>query len=87
MSALHNSRIPTFTRLDAQIVEEEGSFTVRVRLLNHLNKHEGAWGKDTTSSIEMASGMFSALAMQFSIPQESIPMKICMNNYRDGTLH
>jgi hypothetical protein len=87
MNLSQNSPIPTFTRLHARIIQEEGAFIVRVRMVNHLNLNEGAWGKEIASSIEMASGMISALAQQFSIPQECISIEISMNNYRDGTLH
>jgi hypothetical protein len=87
MNLAQNSPLPTFTRLHARIIQEEGAFTVRIRMVNHLNQDEGAWGKEIASSIEMASGMISALAEQFSIPQECISIKISMNSYRDGTLH
>jgi hypothetical protein len=87
MNFVSNSSVSNFTRLHAQITEEEGAFTVKIRMLNHLNHHEDAWGKEIVSSIEMASGMISSLARQFSIPQNCISIKIAMTNYRDGTLH
>ena len=77
----------TFTKLQARITEEEGEFTVSVRLQNHLKVNEKVWGVQKASSIEMASGMIGQLAEQYSIPQKSISISIVMNNYRAGTLH
>jgi hypothetical protein len=79
--------IGTFTRLAARIREEDGAFTVTVRLQNHRKKSEAAWGQEIAPSIEMASLMIGALAEQFSIPQKRISIRIDMENFRDGTLH
>jgi len=77
-----------FTRLEARITEEEGNFTVSVRMRNHLLENDrGAWGVETAATIEVASGMIGNLADQFSIPQEFISINIVMNNFRAGTLH
>ena len=81
------SRAGKFTRLDAKISQERGGFTVRVRLQNHLNKSESAWGEELASSIEAASSMIEAIANQFSIPEKYISIEIGMENYRDGTRH
>jgi hypothetical protein len=78
---------PAFTRLEASIREEDGAFTVDVRLQNHLNLEETAWGQEIAASFEMASRMIGALADEFSIPEKSISIKISMNNYRTGTRH
>jgi hypothetical protein len=77
----------TFTRLAARICEEDGAFTVTVRLQNHRRKSETAWGQEIAPTIEMASLMIGALAEQFSIPQKRISIRIDMENFRDGTLH
>jgi hypothetical protein len=76
-----------FTRLYARIREEDGAFTVSVRILNHHNRAQAVWGEEIAPSIEIASRMIGCLAEQFSIPQKSISIKIGMNSFRDGTLH
>ena len=76
-----------FTRLYARIREEDGAFTVSVRLQNHLKQTEAAWGQEIAASIEIASSMIGAIAQQFSIPQKCISIDIGMDNYRDGTRH
>ena len=76
-----------FTRLAARICEEDGAFTVTVRLQNRRKKSEVAWGQEIAPTIEMASLMIGALAEQFSIPQKRISIRIDMENLRDGTLH
>jgi hypothetical protein len=78
---------PAFTRLHAKIREEDGAFTVNVRLQNHLNLEETAWGQEIAASFEMASMMIGSLAEEFSIPQESISIEIRMEDYRTGTQH
>jgi hypothetical protein len=75
------------TRLHAQIVEEDGAFTVHVRMLNHLKTEEKAFGEEIAATFEMASTMVSLLAEEFSIPQDCISMKIVMRNYREGVFH
>ena len=77
----------TFTRLAARIREEDGAFTITVRLQNHRKKSEAAWGQEIAPTIEMASSMIGALAEQFSIPQKRISIHIEMENLRDGSLH
>jgi hypothetical protein len=41
-----------FTRLHARITQEDGAFTVSVRMLNHLKQDERAWGEEIAASIE-----------------------------------
>ncbi len=82
-----HSAKPSFTRLHARITEENGTFSVRVRMHNHLMEDDKAWGIDTASSIEMASGMIGQLAEQFSIPQNCISINFVMDNFKDGTIH
>ncbi len=77
----------SFTRLHVHIVEEDGAFTIHVRMLNHLKAKERAFGEEIAATFEMASSMVGLLAAEFSIPQECISMKISMQNYRDGVFH
>jgi hypothetical protein len=78
---------PSFTHLQAHILQEHGAFTVSVRMHNHLTAGDRAYGVETAASIEMASTMIGQLARQFSIPEASISINIVMNNSKDGTLH
>jgi uridine phosphorylase len=77
----------TFTRLHARITQEEGAFTVSIRLLNHLKQEEKAWGQETATSIDMASAMIDSIAEQFGIAQPCVSVSIVMANFRDGTFH
>ncbi len=81
-AAKHN-----FTRLHADIIEEDGAFTVRVQMLNHLEKEASAWGEEMMATFDMASTMIGSLASEFSIPQNCISIKIVMSRFRDGTMH
>jgi hypothetical protein len=83
----NNVRDPDFTRLDANIVEEDGAFAVSVRIFNHLKKDECAWGQEIAATFDMASLMIGSLASQFSIPENGISITIVMRRYRDGTVH
>jgi hypothetical protein len=76
-----------FTRLHACIVEEDGAFTVRIRMLNHLQQGEGAWGEEVASTFDLASMMIEAVACEFSIPTNCISLKIVMARFKDGTMH
>ena len=87
MDFLNNSPGFTFTRLHARITEEEGAFSVSVRMLNHLNQGEGAWGEEIATSIDIASSMIDSIAKQFCISQECISVSIIMANFKDGTFH
>jgi len=77
----------TFTRLYAKVCQEDGAFTVSIRMQNHLKPAETACGEEVVNTIEMASSMIGNLAAQFSIPQECISINIRMENVRGGTLH
>lgn len=76
-----------FTRLYAHIIEEDGAFTVRVRMLNHLKNNECCWGEEIAATFDIASLMVGSLASQFSIPRGCISIKIVMRNYKEGTMH
>ena len=82
-----NSSVPTFTRLHAQIIQEDGAFTVNVRMLNHLDNDDRAWGQEIAVSIDMASALIESIAKQYSIPVNCISINIVMDNFKDGTLH
>ena len=83
----NKGKVCNFTRLHAQIVEEDGAFTVHVRMLNHLKTEEKAFGEEIAATFEMASTMVTLLAAEFSIPQDCISMKIVMRNYKEGVFH
>jgi hypothetical protein len=77
----------TFTRLHAYIVEENGAFTVRVRMHNHLKQEECVWGEEIAATFDIASVMIGNLASQFGISQRCIAIKISMDRFQDGTMH
>jgi hypothetical protein len=83
----NKGKICNFTRLHVRIVEEDGAFTVRVRMINHLKTEQRAFGEEVAATFEMASSMVGMLAAEFSIPQDCISMKIVMRNYREGVFH
>ena len=87
MQSLSFSPSQTFTRLYARVTEEDGAFTVSVRLLNHLKRGEGAWGEEIAPSIDMASCMIDEIAKNFCISQSCISIRIIMKNFKDGTFH
>jgi hypothetical protein len=87
MQSLTFSPERSFTRLYARITQEDGAFTVTVRLLNHRKKREGAWGEEIATSIDMASAMIDSIAKQFRISQKCISVRIVMDKFRDGTFH
>ncbi len=76
-----------FTRLHARIVQEDGAFTVRVRMLNHLKQDEYAWGQEIAATIDMASSMIGLLAKQFRISEKCVSIKIVMDKFKEGTFH
>jgi hypothetical protein len=87
MDFLDNDPVRMFTRLHARVTQEEDGFRVSVRMHNHLRDEDKAWGVETASSIEMASGLIGRLAEHFSIQQSGISITFVMHNYRESTLH
>jgi hypothetical protein len=87
MQSLAFSPEQTFTRLYARITQEDGAFTVSVRLLNHRKEREGAWGEEVATSIDMASAMIDSIAEQFRISQKCIAVTVVMDRFKDGTFH
>ena len=77
----------TFTRLYAKIQQENGAYTVSVRLHNHRRQNDAAWGQEVAPSIEVASSMIGSIAENYSISPKCISIVIGMENFRDGTLH
>src|ERR1700751_4846963 len=78
---------PRFTHLAACVSEEEGSFTVHVRLYHQSKPANGAWGEEVADSFETASAMLGDLAAVYSIPQTHITISVRMENAREGTRH
>jgi len=80
-------RPPRFTHLAACVSEEEGGFTVQVRLYHQAKPKNRAWGEEVADSFETASAMLVDLAAAYSIPQSHITISVLMENARDGTRH
>ena len=76
-----------FTHLAACVSEEDGSFTVQVRLFHEAEPQNRAWGEETADSFETASAMLGDLAAAYSIPQTHIEITLRLENARDGTRH
>jgi hypothetical protein len=76
-----------YTRLFACISEEEGGYTVQVRLSNEMHPEDSAWGEEIVDSFETASGLVTALAGEFSIAQACIKLEIRMHDHKQGTRH
>ena len=76
-----------FTHLVACISEEDGGYTLQVRLYNHGMPESAAWGEEMMDSFEMASELVASLATEFSISQACIKIEIRMQNMTAGTCH
>ena len=87
MKILNSFAPDSFTRLHAQIVEENATFVVRVRMVNHLNPKQSCRGEEIAATFDEASLMIDSLARNFSIPQNGISIKIVMLHFKDGTIH
>ena len=59
---------PAFSHLKAWIVEEEGSFTVNIRMYCSSWEQARAWGEEIAPSMEIAGEMISGLAARYAIP-------------------
>ena len=81
------SGLTRFTHLAACVSEEDGSFTVQVRLSHEAEPENRAWGEETADSFEAASAMLGDLAAIYSIPQTHIAITLRLENSRDGTRH
>jgi hypothetical protein len=78
---------PRFTHLAACVSEEEGSFTVQVRLYHEAKPENRAWGEEVADSFETVSAMLGDLATAYSIPQTHVKISLLMENAREGTRH
>jgi hypothetical protein len=76
-----------FTHLAASVSEEDGSFTVQVRLSHETEPENSAWGEEIADSFETASAMLGDLAAAYSIPQTHVEIILRLENSRDGTRH
>jgi len=76
-----------YTHLSACVSEEDGGFTVQVRLYDEAKPEKGVWGEENAESIEAASAMLDELAAAYSIPQARIKISVRMQNAREGTRH
>jgi hypothetical protein len=79
--------LPRFTHLAASVSEEDGGFTVQIRLSHETKPGNRAWGEERADSFEAASAMLGDLAANFSIPQTHIEISLRLENARDGTRH
>jgi hypothetical protein len=80
-------RLARFTHLAACVSEEDGSFTVQVRLSHEEEPETRAWGEEIADSFEAASAMLGDLAAAYSIPQAHIEITLRLENSRAGTRH
>jgi hypothetical protein len=78
---------PVFTHLNARITEQDGAFTVSIRMYCSSWEQDRAWGEEIAPSIEIAGEMISALATRYAIPQERVTIHLVMTNASDGTRH
>ncbi len=87
MRAQRGTDASRYTHMSACLSEEDGGFTVQVRLYDEAKPEMGVWGEETAESIEAASAMLGELAATYSIPQARINIRVRMANLRDGTRH
>ena len=76
-----------FTHLAASVSEEDGSFTVQVRLYHEAEPENRAWAEEIADSFEAASDMLGDLAAAYAIPQTHVEITLRLENARDGTRH
>ena len=76
-----------YTHLFACISEDDGGFTVQVKLSNSVKPENAAWGEEIADSFETASMLVEALAAEFSIAPARIKIEIRLDKITDGTFH
>jgi hypothetical protein len=78
-----------YTHLFACISEEDENegFTLQIRLRNHANAENTAWGEELTDCFETACLLVAALAAEFAIAPERIEIQLRMRTSTDGTRH
>jgi hypothetical protein len=79
--------VSRYTHLFVRISEEDGGYTVQIRLYDQAGPENAAWGEEIADSLEMASNLVAAVAAEFSIPQAHIKIELRMDNLADGTHH
>jgi hypothetical protein len=79
--------VSRYTHLFACISEEDGGYSVQVRLSNSTKPENTAWGEEIADSFETASMLIAALAAEFSIEQERIKIEIRLEKITQSTLH
>jgi hypothetical protein len=87
LTSVRPPREPVFTHLNARITQEDGAFTVSIRLYCASKDEDRAWGEEIAPSIEIAGEMISGLAARYAIAQECITIHLVMMNMSDGTRH
>jgi hypothetical protein len=78
---------PRYTHLSACVSQEDGCFTVQVRLYDEAQPKKGIWGEEIADSIETASALLKVLAEAYSIPQDRIKIRMQMDNASEATRH
>jgi hypothetical protein len=78
---------PRYTHLSALVSQEDGCFTVQIRLYDEAAPNKGICGEEIADSIETASALLDTLAEAYSIPQHRIKLRVQMDNSREGTRH
>jgi hypothetical protein len=76
-----------FTHLAASVSQEDGSFTVQVRLYHEAEPENRAWAEEVADSFEEASDMLGDLAAAYAIPQTHVEITLRLENSQDGTRH
>ncbi len=87
MRAPRRPKPSRYTHLSACVSEEDGGFTVQVRLYHEAKPEKGVWGEEIAASFEAASAMLGELAGAYSIPQARINIRVRMGNPRESTRH
>ena len=78
---------PRYTHLSALLSQEDGCFTVQIRLYDEASPNKGICGEEIADSIETASALLDTLAEAYAIPQHRIKIRVQMENAREGTRH
>ncbi len=76
-----------YTHLSALLSQEDGCFTLQIRLYDEATPNKGIRGEEIADSIETASALLDTLAKAYSIPQHRIRIRVHMENAREGTRH
>jgi hypothetical protein len=85
--AARRSASSRYSHLFACISEEDGGYTVQIRLYNAAKPSKAAWGEEIVDSMETASMLVAALATEFSIPQGRIKIEKRMQDLTASTHH